>query len=211
MWELAYRRGYFDRIEINKLDDDQYDMVQNFIAHRDMPFGLGMPHGRDIFPDIDNTESLGETLRQNVLTLETWGENVRHDFNVEEQYDPECWAWNLKLKRVFDQRASFSHMQHAMESNSEDAMVCMHREEFKKDEQLINEKVFVLERAIPAKEVMVEYVRTKKERYIRVSEIKYKWHGGSQEYRCANRACKGRVMLKDQKYYQVIECKHKTK
>lgn len=52
MWELAHRRTNFDKIDLTKIDNDQYAIVQNFIAHRDEPFGLPMPSGRDLFPPI---------------------------------------------------------------------------------------------------------------------------------------------------------------
>ena len=39
-----------------------------------------------------------------------------------------------------------------------------------------SEKVFVIERTVAAREVAAEYVRTKKERYLRVDGIKYKWN-----------------------------------
>ena len=73
MWELAHRRTNFDKIDLTKIDEDQYDIVQNFIAHRDEPFGLPMPSGKDLFLLIEHDEPLGETLKQNVVTLETWG------------------------------------------------------------------------------------------------------------------------------------------
>ena len=86
------------------------------------------------------------------------------------------------------------------------------REETKQDNKQGTEKLFVLESAVSAREVEVEYVRTKKELYLRVGGIKYKWHSGCQEYRCANRACRGRVVMKELKrYYQVVECKHQSK
>ena len=77
MWELAHRRGYFDKIEVTKIDDDQYAIVQNFIAHRDEPFGLPMPTGKELFPLNDDDEQIGGNLKQNVVTLESWGANVR--------------------------------------------------------------------------------------------------------------------------------------
>lgn len=62
--------------------------------------------------------------------------------------------------------------------NEEQKSVCI-REEVKQGERLGEEKVFALERTLPARVVEAEYVRTKKERYLRVAGIKYKWHGAS--------------------------------
>ena len=73
--------------------------------------------------------------------------------------------------------------------------------------KMMNEKL-VVELNEEFKEIDVEYVRTTKERFIRVEGIKYRWSQPHQEYRCAKKACKGRVKTKGKKYYQIKPCEH---
>ena len=56
----------------------------------------------------------------------------------------------------------------------------------------------------------VEYIRTKKERYIRVSGYKYRWDEKRKFYKCSNAVCKGRVLMKKKVYYEIEPCSHKT-
>jgi hypothetical protein len=72
-----------------------------------MPFGLPMPHCRELLTEMDPAVPVGEALRCNVLTIETWGGEVRREFDTEAQRDPDCYEWNLKFKRLQDQRATF--------------------------------------------------------------------------------------------------------
>ena len=52
MWEMAHRRKDFDLIRTNCVDEEQYALIQNFIRHRDMPFGLPMPSSQAVFGSI---------------------------------------------------------------------------------------------------------------------------------------------------------------
>jgi hypothetical protein len=56
----------------------------------------------------------------------------------------------------------------------------------------------------------VEYIRTKKERYIRVSGYKYRWNEKGKQYKCSNAVCKGRVLMNKKLYYEIEPCSHKT-
>ena len=73
-----------------------------------MPFGLDMPHSREVLAGAGSLGEVCEALRRNVLTIETWGSNVRGEFTAEAQRDPDCFGWNQKLKRLQDSRATLT-------------------------------------------------------------------------------------------------------
>ena len=125
MWEMAHRRKDFDLIRTNCVDEDQYDLIQNFIRHRDMPFGLPMPSLQEVFGSIAQGKTAGEALQCNVLTLDTWSCNEWREFNVEAERDPDCFDWNLKLKRLYDERPTIAQLREAFESDDEESKVCI--------------------------------------------------------------------------------------
>ena len=54
-----------------------------------MPFGLDMPHSREILAGAGSLSEICEALRRNVLTIETWGSKVRGEFTAKAQRDPD--------------------------------------------------------------------------------------------------------------------------
>ena len=65
-----------------------------------MPFGLDMPHSREVLAGAGSLSEVCEALRRNVLTIETWGSKVRGEFTAKAQRDPDCFDWNQTLKRL---------------------------------------------------------------------------------------------------------------
>jgi hypothetical protein len=57
--------------------------VQNYISHRDMDFGMPMPHCRDILAQPDLGCSVGEAIKGNVVFLESWGKGVMSNFEAD--------------------------------------------------------------------------------------------------------------------------------
>ena len=67
-----------------------------------------MPHSREIFAGAGSSGEVGEAIWRNVLTIETWGSKMRSEFTAEAQRDPDCFGWNLKVKRLQDARPTLT-------------------------------------------------------------------------------------------------------